>query len=87
METSILLAQIDLKTTILKLEASLQDIKDNNPKRIDLIDSMEQSLNDLINVSKTFVSMEKELQLQHHRIMTLERLNNEIQTELNIKKF
>ena len=87
METSILLAQIDLKTTILKLETSLQDIKDNNPKRTDLIDSMEQSLNDLINVSKTFVSMEKELQLQHHRIMTLERLNNEIQTELNIKKF
>jgi hypothetical protein len=87
METSILLAQIDLKTTILKLETSLQDIKDNNPKRTDLIDSMEQSLNDLINVSKTFVAMEKELQLQHHRIMTLERLNNEIQTELNIKKF
>ncbi len=87
METSILLAQIDLKTTILKLKTSLQDIKDNNPKRTDLIDSMEQSLNDLMNVSKIFVAMEKELQLQHHRIMTLERLNNEIQTELNIKKF
>jgi hypothetical protein len=87
METNILLAQIDLKTTILKLETSLQDIKDNNPKRTDLIDSMEQSLNDLMNVSKTFVAMEKELQLQHHRIMTLERLNNEIQTELNINKF
>lgn len=87
METSILLAQIDLKTTILKLETSLQDIKDNNPKRTDLIDSMKQSLNDLMNVSKTFVAMEKELQLQHHRIMTLERLNNEIQTELNMKKF
>jgi hypothetical protein len=87
METNILLAKIDLRTTILKLESSLQDIKDNNPKRTDLIDSMEQSLNDLMNVSKTFVAMEKELQLQHHRIMTLERLNNEIQTELNIKKF
>lgn len=87
METNILLAQIDLKTTILKLETSLQDIKDNNPKRTDLIDSMEQSLNDLMNVSKTFIEMEKELQLQHHRIMTLERLNNEIQSELNIKKF
>lgn len=87
METSILLAQIDLKTTILKLETSLQEIKDNNPKRTDLIDSMEQSLNDLMNVSKTFVAMEKELQLQHHRLMTLERLNNEIQTELNINKF
>lgn len=87
METNILLAQIDLKTTILKLETSLQDIKDNNPKRNDLIDSMEQSLNDLINVLKTFVAMQKELQLQHHRIMTLERLNNEIQTELNINKF
>lgn len=87
METNILLAQIDLKTTILKLETSLQDIKDNNPKRTDLIDSMEQSLNDLMNVSKTFIEMEKELQLQHHRIMTLERFNNEIQTELNIKKF
>lgn len=87
METNILLAKIDLRTTILKLELSLQDIKNNNPKRTDLIDSMEQSLNDLINISKTFVAMEKELQLQHHRIMTLERLNNEIQTELNIKKF
>lgn len=87
METNILLAKIDLRTTILKLELSLQDIKNNNPKRTDLIDSMEQSLNDLMNVSKTFVAMEKEMQLQHHRIMTLERLNNEIQTELNIKKF
>lgn len=87
METNILLSRIDLRTTILKLESSIQDIKDNNPNRIDLIDSMEQSLNDLMNVSKTFVAMEKELQLQHHRIMTLERLNNEIQTELNIKKF
>lgn len=87
METNILLSRIDLRTTILKLETSIQDIKDNNPNRIDLIDSMEQSLNDLMNVSKTFVAMEKELQLQHHRIMTLERLNNEIQTELNIKKF
>jgi len=87
METNILLAQIDLRTTILKLETSLQDIKDNNPNRTDLIDSMEQSLNDLMNVSKTFIAMEKELQIQHHRIMTLERLNNLIQTELNIKKF
>ena len=87
METNILLAKIDLRTIILKLESSLQDIKDNNPKRTDLIDSMEQSLNDLINISKTFVAMEKELQLQHHRLMTLERLNNEIQTELNINKF
>jgi len=87
METNILLARIDLRTTILKLKTSLQDIKDNNPNRTDLIDSMEQSLNDLINISKTFVAMEKELQIQHHRIMTLERLNNEIQTELNIKKF
>lgn len=87
METNILLAKIDLRTTILKLELSLQDIKDNNPKRTDLIDSMEQSLNDLINISKTFVAMEKELQLQHHRIMALERLNLELKTELNIKKF
>ncbi len=87
METNILLARIDLRTTILKLETSLQDIKDKNPNRTDLIDSMEQSLNDLINISKTFVAMEKELQIQHHRIMTLERLNNEIKTELNIKKF
>ena len=87
METNILLARIDLRTTILKLKTSVQDIKDNNPKRTDLIDSMEQSLNDLMNVSKTFVAMEKEFQIQHHRIMTLERLNNEIQTELNIKKF
>ena len=87
METNILLAKIDLRTTILKLELSLQDIKNNNPKRTDLIDSMEQSLNDLMNVSKIFVAMEKELQLQHHRIMTLERLNNEIKTELNINKF
>lgn len=87
METNILLAKIDLRTTILKLELSLQDIKDNNPKRTDLIDSMEQSLNDLMNVSKIFVAMEKELQLQHHRIMALERLNLELKTELNIKKF
>ena len=87
METNILLAKIDLRTTILKLELSLQDIKNNNPKRTDLIDSMEQSLNDLINVSKTFVAMEKELQIQHNRIMTLERLNLELKTEIKTVKF
>ena len=87
METNILLAKIDLRTTILKLELSLQDIKNNNPKRTDLIDSMEQSLNDLMNVSKIFVAMEKELQLQHHRIMALERLNLELKTEIKTLNF
>ena len=87
MELNILLAQIDLKTNILKVQNSLDEIKEKNPHRNDLIDSMEQSVGELKYVSKVIREMEKDMVLHFHRIMTLERLNNELQTELKIKKF
>lgn len=87
MELNILLAKIDLKTNILKVQNSLDEIKEKNPHRNDLIDSMEQSVGELKYVSKVIQEMEKDMVLHFHRIMTLERLNNELQTELKIKKF
>ena len=87
MELNILFAKIDLKTNILKIQNSLDEIKEKNPHRNDLIDSMEQSVGELKYVSKVIQEMEKDMVLHFHRIMTLERLNNELQTELKIKKF
>ena len=59
MELNILLAQIDLKTNILKVQNSLDEIKEKNPHRNDLINSMEQSVGELKYVSKVIREMDK----------------------------
>ena len=87
METNILLAQIDLKNNILKIQSSLEEIKNNQPDRKDVIDSMEHSERELNGVLKIIFAMESELKIQHNRIMSLERLNLELKTEIKINKF
>lgn len=87
METNILLAQIDLKNNILKIQSSLEEIKNNQPDRKDVIESMEHSERELNGVLKVIFAMESELQIQHNRIMSLERLNLELKTEIKTLKF
>ena len=87
METNILLAHIDLKSNILKIQSSLEEIRLKQPHRLDVINSMEQSERELKMVLKTMQKMEEELQIQHNRIMSLERLNLELNTEIKTLKF
>lgn len=87
MESNILLAHIDLKSNILKIQSSLEEIKLKQPHRTDVINSMQQSERELICVLNTMQKMESELQIQHNRIMALERLNLELKTEINTLKF
>ena len=87
MESNILLAHIDLKANILKIQSSLEEIKLKQPHRTDVIESMQQSERDLIYVLNTMQKMESELQIQHNRIMSLERLNLELKTEIKTIKF
>ena len=48
---------------------------------------MQQSERDLLCVLNTMQKMESELQIQHNRIMSLERLNLELKMEIKTLKF
>lgn len=87
MGVNVLLAKIDLKSNILKIQSSLEEIKLKQPHRTDVIDSMQQSERELICVLNTMQKMESELQIQHNRIMSLERLNLELKMEIKTLKF
>ena len=45
-----IIAKVNLNKTVLKMETSLDDIKKTNSHRKDLIDSMQESLDDLRQV-------------------------------------
>ena len=50
MGVNVLLAKIDLKSNILKIQSSLEEIKLKQTHRTDVIDSMQQSERELICV-------------------------------------
>ncbi len=94
MELETLMAKINLKNTCLKLEISLHDIKTKNPKRTDLITSMQQSLNEVRQAILVLEELERELRTSKQMNFNLEKLNLEqkfkikdLQTQLKINKF
>ena len=94
MELETLMAKINLKHTCLKLEISLHDIKTKNPKRTDLITSMQQSLNEVRQAILVLEELERELRSSKQMNFNLEKLNLELkfkikdlQTQLKINKF
>lgn len=94
MELETLMAKINLKNTCLKLEISLHDIKTKNPKRTDLITSMQQSLNEVRQAILVLEELERELRTSKQMNFNLEKLNLEqkfkikdLETQLKINKF
>ena len=94
MELETLFAKINLKNTCLKLEISLHDIKTKNPKRTDLITSMQQSLNEVRQAILVLEELERELRTSKQMNFNLEKLNLEqkfkikdLETQLKINKF
>ncbi len=94
MELETLMAKINLKNTCLKLEISLHEIKTKNPKRTDLITSMQQSLNEVRQAILVLEELERELRSSKQMNFNLEKLNLELkfknkdlQTQLKINKF
>ena len=94
MELETLMAKINLKNTCLKLEISLHEIKTKNPKRTDLITSMQQSLGEVRQAILVLEELERELRTSKQMNFNLEKLNLEqkfkikdLETQLKINKF
>lgn len=52
-------AKINMNTVILKMKASIEEIIKKNPKRTDLIESMTESMEDLIKFKAIFNELEE----------------------------
>ena len=91
-ELTIITGKVNLDTTYLKIKLSLEEIKEKNGHRKDLIDSMERSLADLQQVKISYDAMEKELRAALQQNFRLEKLLQEekfkvrdLQIQLKIK--
>lgn len=91
-ELTIITGKVNLDTTYLKIKISLEEIKQKNGHRTDLIDSMERSLSDLQEVKISYDAIEKELRAALQQNFRLEKLLQEekfkvkeLQIELKIK--
>lgn len=77
----ILKAQVLTTYTATKVKASLDEIKQKNGHRTDLIESMEATLLDLDEIRRIIKGMEKELRFVNSSAFRLERLCLELKAE------
>jgi len=91
-ELNIISCRVGIQTTYLKIKLSLEEIKEKNGHRKDLIDSMERTLVDLQEISLVYATMEKEYRAALQSCFRLERLLQEekfkveaLKKELQIK--
>jgi hypothetical protein len=82
----ILLAKNNISKTIGKINYSLHDIKQNNAHRSDLIQSMEQSIDDLNESLLGFIYLEKELRSSRQLTTSLSLNNMKMYQELQNNK-
>jgi hypothetical protein len=92
----ILKAKVNLQTTIIKFTNSIEELQSKHPERIDLIDSMLESLEDVSQFQSVFMQFEDEyileckanLRLQIHiadlkqEILMLKEEIKDLKTEL-----
>jgi hypothetical protein len=82
MEIQILKARVILHKTLLKLKASREEIQAKNEHRTDLINSMQETENELSEVLTTFIILEKQAREFSQSSCRLERLNLELKVEI-----
>lgn len=63
------------------LQNSINDIKHNNPHRVDLIGSMEQRLQDLCEIQMTYLRLEDDHKAVIKKIYELHKENLELKKE------
>lgn len=68
----LIIARSNLITNIQKIQNSLDEIKKNNPKRIDLIRSAEESIEQLTYTYVFFCELEQEFRVSRQRNRDLE---------------
>jgi hypothetical protein len=81
MEIQILKARTILRKTLLKLEISRKEIEAKNEHRTDLINSMQETENELSEVLTTFLILEKQAREFSQSAYRLERLNLDLKFE------
>ena len=81
MEIQILKARTILRKTLLKLKISRKEIEEKNGHRTDLINSMQETENELSEVLTTFLILEKQAREFSQSAYRLERLNLDLKFE------
>ena len=81
MEIQILKARTILRKTLLKLEISRKEIEEKNQHRTDLINSMQETENEISEVLTTFLILEKQAREFSQSAYRLERLNLDLKFE------
>jgi hypothetical protein len=76
-------AQVLLSHTYLKIQGSLNEIKEKNPNRTDLIDSMEETLEHLQECKVYWNQLEQEYRALRQNAYRLELVNLDLNTENN----
>jgi len=82
MEIQILKARVILHKTLLKLKASREEIEQKNEHRSDLINSMQETENELSEVLTTFIILEKQAREFSQSSYRLERINLDLKSEM-----
>jgi hypothetical protein len=78
MELQILSARAILRKTLIKLELSRKEIEAKNGHRKDLINSLQETENELSEVLTTFLVLEKQAREFSQSAYRLERVNLEL---------
>jgi len=81
MEIKLLSATAILRKTLLKLKISREEIEEKNGHRTDLINSMQETENELSEALTTFLIMEKQWRELWQSAYRLERLNLDLKFE------
>jgi hypothetical protein len=76
-------AQVLLSHTYLKIKGSLNEIKEKNPNRKDLIDSMEETLEHINECKIYWNQLEQEYRALRQNAYRLEFINLDLKTENN----
>jgi predicted nuclease with TOPRIM domain len=82
MELQILSANAILRKTLLKLKISREEIEQKNRQRTDLINSMQETENELSEVLTTLLILEKQAREFSQSAYRLERLNLDLKFKI-----
>jgi hypothetical protein len=78
----ILKAKVNLQTTIIKFTNSIEELQDKHPERIDLIDSMLESLEDVSQFQSVFMQFEDEYLLECKANLRLQMVIADLKQEI-----
>ena len=81
-ELNLISASVKLNNVFLKVKLSLEEIKEKHGTRIDLIDSMERTLVDIMEVKATYSTLEKECRTAISSQYRLEHQNMDLKFKI-----